>query len=96
MDADSNIDDKTKSNNAEEIKQADNMRYWNAKYEAKDISLSTAKYEAKDISLSTASEANLDLQDVIAVARSASSLAQHRIRELTKMRSNEHTPENPF
>lgn len=85
MDADSNIDDKTKSNNVEEIKQSNteeepkvdlvdvdniiidntktddaeeinqayNMRYWDAKYEAKDISLSTTK-----------SEANLDLQDV--------------------------------
>ncbi|CAL5185397.1 unnamed protein product [Lathyrus oleraceus] len=78
-------------------------------------SLSTAKYEAKDISLSTAkSEANLNLQDVVAAAhaaaetaeraaaaaRSAASLAQLRISELTKMRSNEHTPdnssENPF
>ncbi|CAK8532794.1 unnamed protein product [Lathyrus sativus] len=78
-------------------------------------SLSTAKYEAKDFSLPTAkSEANLDLQDVVAAAhaaaetaeraaaaaRSAASLAQLRISELTKMRSNEHTPdnssENPF
>lgn len=65
--------------------------------------------------LSTAkSESNVDLQDVVAAAhaaaetaeraaaaaRSAASLAQLRISELTKMRSNEHTPdsssENPF
>ncbi|KAL5080789.1 hypothetical protein RYX36_009210 [Vicia faba] len=78
-------------------------------------SLSTVKPEAKDFSLSTAkSEANLDLQDVVAAAhaaaetaeraaaaaRSAASLAQLRISELTKMRSNEHIPEdsseNPF
>lgn len=72
-------------------------------------SLSTAKYEDKDFSLSTAkSEANLDLQDVVAAAhaaaetaeraaaaaRSAASLAQLRISELTKMRSNEHILED--
>ncbi|KAI5423913.1 hypothetical protein KIW84_030218 [Lathyrus oleraceus] len=38
MDADSNINDKTKSNNAEEVEQAYNRRYWNAKYEATVLS----------------------------------------------------------
>lgn len=38
MDVDSNINDKTKSNNAEEVEQAYNRRYWNEKYEATVLS----------------------------------------------------------